>query len=154
MNSASAVLNSVETWGRRLFASGAVVLILLGLVHSISLFQPLIASNQTERQLLDLMSNYKFDLMGSMRSMANLMRGFSMCFMLAVLAMGAVDLLLCRERVALLKRLTLINVVWLAALNLVSFRYFFAAPTSFLVAALVIFALAWILLPSEGHSNA
>src|SRR5450755_642771 len=81
-----------DKWGRRLFTIGAVVLLLLALVHSLSLFGKPAPANDTERQLLDLMSNYKFNVMGSMRSMDNFLRGFSISFMLGVLALGAIDL--------------------------------------------------------------
>src|SRR5579863_968591 len=138
-----------DKWGRRLFAAGAVALILLGLVHSLSLIGKPIAANDTERQLLDLMSNYKFDLMGSMRSMDNFMRGFSINFAIAMVGLGLLDLLLARERAGLLKRLALINSIWLAALLAVSLRYFFIFPTLCLVAGLLIFALAWLKLPAE-----
>jgi hypothetical protein len=96
------------------------------------------------------MDNYKFNLMGSARSMANLLRGFSVSFMVAALGLGVCDLLLARERAGLLKRMALINTIWLAVMTGVSLRYFFAAPTSFLVAALLFFALAWLKLPAEG----
>ena len=91
--------------------------------------------------------------MGSMRSMDNLMRGFSISFMLAALGFGAFDLLLRRERGELLKRVALINVVWLAVMTAVSLRYFFPAPTSFLVVALLIFTFAWIKLSSAAPSS-
>jgi hypothetical protein len=138
-----------EKLGRRLFTAGAVVLILLGLVHSLSLLQRPVPANATERQLLDLMSNYKFNLMGSMRSMDDLLRGFSIAFMLGTIALGALDLVLRGERAGLLKRVALINAIWLAAMTAVTLRYFFAAPTSFLVAAFLIFALAWVKLPES-----
>jgi hypothetical protein len=139
---------SREKRGRRVFTAGAILLVILGLVHSLSLIKAPVPSNDTERQLLDLMSNYKFDLMGSERSMDNLLRGFSISFMLAALVLGLLDLVLRRERPQLLKRIALLNVVWLAAMTSVSLRYFFAAPTSFLVAALTVFLLAWLTLPS------
>lgn len=138
-----------DKWGRRLFGAGAALLLLLGLVHSFSLFEKLTPANATEKQLLDLMVGYKLNLMGSNRSMADLLRGFSVSFMLAVLGFGMLDLLLARERAGLLKRLALINTIWLAAMTAASVRYFFVAPTSFLVAALVIFTLAWLTLPGE-----
>jgi hypothetical protein len=141
-----------DKWGRRLFTIGAVVLLLLALVHSLSLFGKPAPANDTERQLLDLMSNYKFNVMGSMRSMDNFLRGFSISFMLGVLALGAIDLALCRERAGLLKRVALINTLWLAAMIAVSLRYFFIFPTSFLATALLIFAAAWLTLPGEGKS--
>jgi hypothetical protein len=137
-----------EKRGRRVFTAGAILLIILGLVHSLSLIKNLAPSNDTERQLLDLMSNYKFDLMGSQRSMDNLFRGFSISFMLAALGLGVLDLVLRRERTQLLKRIALVNALWLAAMTSVSLRYFFAAPTSFLVAALLVFLLAWSTLPA------
>jgi len=141
-----------DKWGRRLFTTGAVVLLLLGLVHSLSLFGKPVPANDTERQLLDLMSNYKFNVMGSMRTMDNFLRGFSISFMLGVLGLGALDLALCRERAGLLKRVALINTLWLAAMLAVSLRYFFIFPTSFLATALLIFAAAWLKLPGEGKS--
>jgi hypothetical protein len=141
-----------DLWGRRLFKTGAVFLVLLGLVHSLSLFQKPVPANDTERQLLGLMSSYKFNLVGSARSMAELLQGFSVAFMLAALGVGALDLLLTRERAGLLKRLALLNAIWLAAMTANSLRYFFAAPTSFLVVGLLIFALAWLKLPAEETS--
>ena len=133
-----------DKWGRRLFITGALVLLLLGLAHSLSLFEKSIPTNETERQLLDLMSAYKFNLMGSMRSPNDLLRGFSLAFMVGMLGLGAIDLVVAHERSGLLKVVALINIVWLVTLAAVSLRYFFAFPTAFLVAALLIFALAWL----------
>jgi hypothetical protein len=138
-----------DKWGRRLFTTGAVVLVLLGLVHSLSLFEKPVPANDTERQLLDLMSNYKFNLMGSMRSAEDFDRGFSILFVVAMLGLGVLDLVLARERTGLLKRVAQINTIWLAAMTAVSLRYFFVAPTSFLATALLIFALAWLKLPAS-----
>ena len=66
-----------------MFKTGAWTLLLLGAVHSLSLLEKPTPANDAERQLLDLMANYKFNLMGSVRSMADLMRGFSISFMVA-----------------------------------------------------------------------
>jgi hypothetical protein len=136
-----------DKWGRRLYTTGAVVLLLLGLVHSLSLFGKPIPANDTERQLLDLMSDYKFNVMGSMRTMDNFLRGFSIAFMLSALGLGSLDLVVCRERSGLLKRVALVNIVWLAAMTAVSLLYFFIFPTSCLTAALLIFVLARLKLP-------
>lgn len=43
-----------DIWGRRLFKIGAALLLVVGLVHSLSLISPPAAANDTERQLLDL----------------------------------------------------------------------------------------------------
>src|SRR5258708_38428697 len=105
-----------DKWGRRLFKTGAVALLLVGLVHSLSLIRERVPANDTERQLYGLMSSYKFNLLGSMRSMADLLRGFSISFMMAALGFGVFDLTLARERAGLLKRAALANVIWLAAM--------------------------------------
>jgi len=138
-----------DTWGRRLFTAGGVALVLLGLVHSLSLMEKMVPANDTERQLLELMANYRFSLMGSSRSMDNLLRGFSLSFMFAALGIGTLDLVLARERAGLLKRAALVNTIWLAVMTAVSIRYFFAAPTSCLAVALLIFVFAWIKLPTD-----
>jgi len=138
-----------DKWGRRLYTTGAVVLVLLGLAHSLSLFEKPVPANDTERQLFDLMSSYRFNLMGSMRSAGELDRGFSILFMVGMLGLGVLDLVLSRERSGLLKRVALINAGWMFAMTAVSLRYFFVAPTLFLAAALLIFALAWLKLPAS-----
>jgi hypothetical protein len=138
-----------DQWGRRLFTAGGVALVVLGLVHALSLFVKMVPANDTERQLLGLMSSYKFNLMGSSRSMEELMRGFSISFMLGAWGLGALDLVLVRERLVLLKRVALVNVIWLAVMTTVSLTYFFAAPSFCLTVTLVIFGLAWVQLPAE-----
>src|SRR6266436_4739998 len=114
-----------DKWGSRLFKAGTAA-------------------------LLGLMSSYKFNLMGSARSMSDLLRGFSVSFMLGALGFALFDLLLFRERAGLLKRAALANIIWLAAMTGVSLYYFFIVPTSFLAVTLLIFVLAWLNMPAEG----
>jgi len=135
-----------------LFKAGALWLLILGAVHSTSLFIKQVPANDTERQLLDLMTSYRFNLSGSLRSMSDLMRGFSVAFLLAPLAFGVLDLVLSRERAGLLKRVALVQIIWLAAMIVVALRYFFAVPLAFLVVALLIFALAWLKLPADASN--
>lgn len=141
-----------DTWGRRLFKAGGALLILQGLVHSISLLVKPVANNGTERQLLDLMNNYRFDMMGSLRNMAELLRGFSIAWSAASIGLGALDLVLSGERLGLLKRVALLNVLWMAVMTANSAMYFFIVPTSFLAVATLIFVAAWMTLPSERPS--
>jgi hypothetical protein len=138
-----------DKWGRSLFKAGTVALLILGLVHSLSLIRDLVPTNDTERQLYSLMSSYKFNVMGSIRTMNDLLRGFSMSFMLAALGFALFDVLLWGERPGLLKRVALANIIWLAAMSAVSLFYFFIVPTSFLAVTLLIFVLAWSKLPGD-----
>jgi hypothetical protein len=128
--------------------AGRLALVVLWLIHALSLFVKMVPANDAERELLGLMSSYKFNLMGSSRSMENLMRGFSISFMLAAWGLGALDLALVRERLELLKRVALVNVIWLALMTAVSLRYFFAAPSFCLTVNLLFFGLAWVQLPA------
>jgi hypothetical protein len=48
-----------------------------------------------------------------------------------------------------LKRVALSNAIWMATMTGISIHYFFAAPTSFLVVALLLFAFACLKLPSD-----
>ena len=139
-------------WGRRLFSAGAVMLIVIAAVHSISLFQQPMVRNDSEKQLMELMTTYRFTVMGSMRTMNDFLHGFSISFALASLGFGVLDFTLRRERAALLKRVALVNVIWLAVMTGVAWRYFFAAPTSFLAATMLIFLLAWVKLPAPETS--
>ena len=143
-----------ERWGRILFRTGAIALIVLGLAHSLSLFQQPVPANATEQQLNDLMTHYRFNLAGSMLTLSELLRGFSISFMVEMLGLGILDVLLQRERAGLLRRLALTNSVWLAILTAVSIRYFFIVPTLFLAVALAVFVLAWLKLPAEAHDGA
>jgi hypothetical protein len=138
-----------DVWGRRLFTAGTVLLLLIGLVHASSLFGTPTPANDTEKQLFSLMRDYHFNLMGSSRSMNDLMRGFSMAFMLAAFGFGIFDLVVRKERTELLMRVALVNILWLATMMVVSLRYFFAVPTSFLATTLILFALAWFKLPAR-----
>jgi hypothetical protein len=134
--------------GRRLFIAGAVMLVLMSAVHSISLFQKPMIRNESEKQLAELMTNYRFTIMGSVHTMNDFFRGFSISFSLAILGFAALDFSVCRERSQLLNRVALCNVLWLGAMTAISWHYFFAVPASFLTVTLIIFFLAWVKLPA------
>ena len=85
--------------------------------------------------------------------MHDFLRGFSIAFSLAALVTGLFNLLVSGERAALLKKAALLNVLWLAALSCVSWRYFFVVPTTFLVTAMLIFAMAWVKLRATANSQ-
>jgi hypothetical protein len=84
--------------------------------------------------------------------MNDFLQGFSISFALASLGFGVFDFTVRRERAALLKRVALVNVLWLAVMTGVSWHYFFAAPAAFLTATTLIFVLAWVKLPAAETS--
>jgi hypothetical protein len=81
--------------------------------------------------------------------MRNFLQGFSIAFMLAALGFATLDLVLARERSGLLKRVALVNVIWLALMVANSLHYFFLVPTTFLGITLLLFFLAWLKLPAD-----
>jgi len=95
------------------------------------------------------MSNYKFNVMGSMRSMNDFLRGFSVAFMVGMIGLGVLDLVLARERAGLLKRVALVNIAWMTVMTAVGVRYFFIAPIVLMAATLLIFVVAWLKLPAS-----
>src|SRR5262249_9123220 len=135
-----------EAIGRRVFKLGAGLLVLTGLVHSLSFFAERAPANDTEKQLQLLMDGYRMNLLGSMRTTSEVMRGFSIAFMLGILAFGVLDFLLSGERGALLKRVALVNAVWLAAMIAVPVPCFFMLPTTFLIGLFRPFGLVSIAL--------
>src|SRR6266480_552530 len=78
-----------------------VFLFLNGLIHSIGLFIGLAPTNETERQMLDLMMNYKLDLgAGFHKSMWNLFTALSSCFTFLCLLGGLNISYLLKKKVA------------------------------------------------------
>jgi len=75
-----------------------------------------------------------------------------MLFMASAIAFGVLDFAFSRQRPGDLKRIALINGIWLAAMTAISLKYFFLAPTSFFVFALLLFSLAWWKLPADSPS--
>jgi hypothetical protein len=126
--------------------AGAIVLVLLGVVHSLAVIAEPAPQNDTERQLYNLMANYKIPLPGAVRSMAELVRGFNIAFGLLSLSLGLINLAIARLDSSVLKRLALVNVVWLTAMTLNSMYHWFAIPTAFLATALLLFAVSWMAL--------
>jgi hypothetical protein len=55
-------------WGRSLFTAATILLLLIGAVHSLSFLETPTPANDTEKQLLALMHDYHFNLVGSSRT--------------------------------------------------------------------------------------
>jgi len=127
-----------------------VALLIIGLVHSISFFQKLVPANDTEKQLLDLMSNYKFDLAGSLRSMGDLMTGLVCVSCWRRLPSEPLTSCFRVNGPGLLKRVAFMNILWLAAMTAFLFIIFLLSPLRFWFATLLIFVLAWWKLPAKG----
>jgi uncharacterized membrane protein HdeD (DUF308 family) len=84
-----------------------------GLFHVLSFFNSPKPANDSEKQLLDLMSNYKFDLgAGYHRSMDDIMTAFSVAFALLFFFSGVLNTFLRRSNLPAntMKGVILINI--------------------------------------------
>ncbi len=127
------------------FLAGCVVLALMGVAHFAGSLRPAPARDETERQLLDLMENYRMDLAGTPRSMMEIFEGFSHFFEVAALGMALTGLMVAIGSVRdarVLRRVSLAYVVTLGLGLVVSLTHWFIVPTVFLGAAMVLFAVS------------
>ncbi|HEY4611920.1 MAG TPA: hypothetical protein VII11_02945 [Bacteroidota bacterium] len=75
--------------------------LLTAAIHSLSLFVTPVPQNETERQLLDLMTNYRQDAgAGFTPSAADLMKALSSCFSLVCLLGGLTNAYLLKKNVS------------------------------------------------------
>ncbi len=96
----------------------AVFQILTAAVHSLSFFGNPVGRDETERQLIDLMTTYHRDLGGGFQpTTMELFIALSSCFALMYLFGGLVNVYLLRKKapVGILKGILLINVVLFGA---------------------------------------
>jgi hypothetical protein len=114
--------------------------------HIVPAFSPPpVPANDTERQLLDLTSNYKLALPGAMRSTKDLMDGFSLIFALMLALTGGLGLIVARRSandplllVAAARALAAAYIVGV----IISLEYFFLVPTICMGSIAVAFTIA------------
>ena len=81
--------------------SAGVIQLITGCLHSLSLIAPTVANNEKEKQLVDLMTTYRFDLgAGFHPSMDNLMTSFSISFSLLLFFSGTINLILVKSKLS------------------------------------------------------
>jgi hypothetical protein len=82
---------------KTLFKFGSWATIATGIIHSLSFLNEPQPQNDSERQLFDLLANYRFDLGGTMRSMEELMNFFSLGMTFLCLFAGILNLMLLKH---------------------------------------------------------
>jgi len=129
------------------FKIGCYVLILTCLLHLVGHFREAIPADETEKQMLDLMTNYQVKVGSGAVTMMGIYKGFSLTFSLLFLWTGVFSLFLVKQlgdNVALMRKIAIINTGALAILTGISLYYFFFIPTTCIVLALIFFVLAVI----------
>ena len=126
--------------------------LLTALAHSLSFFvtpQPL---NESERQLIDLMTNYKLDMgAGFHRSTNNLFMALSACFPLLYLFGGLTNIYLLKKRVevGLLRGFLVIQIVVFGITFGVMVLLTFLPPITLTGLVFLFLAIAFFTLPKQ-----
>lgn len=133
---------------RKLFTTGCVVLIAMGLVHLMGHYMLTTSQgdNDAERQLLAMMRANPQDMgLGMLRTMFDIVTGFSLTFSVLPFGMGLLGLVV-RAHAAtdpgLLRQAAIVYAGTYGVMTGVALRYWFPAPLLFLAAAFVCFAAA------------
>jgi hypothetical protein len=145
---------------RRLFAAGCWVLIALGLVHLMGHYGLMTARGETEaeRQLFSAMRANPQDMgLGFVRSMFDIVAGFSLTFVVLPLGMGLMGLVTLRHEgraPGLLRQASIVYAGLYGIMTAIAFRYWFPAPLFFLAAAFLCFVAAVATAPGRPVSGA
>jgi hypothetical protein len=124
--------------------AAVVFQLLTAAVHSISLFVGLEPANETERQLITLMTTYKLDAGGGFQpTFSNLFTALSSCFSFVCLLGGLINFYLLSKKAdaGLVKGITGINVLVFGAIFVVIAVFTFLPPiicTGLIFACLVL----------------
>ena len=133
---------------RKLFAAGCWVLVATGLVHLFGHYSLVTAQGDTEaeKQLLSLMRGNPQDMgLGFVRSMFDIVAGFSLTFVVLPIGMGLLGLLVLQHEgraPGLLRQAATVDAGIFGVMTGVALRYWFPAPLLFLAVAFLCFAAA------------
>ena len=138
-----------KTW----IISVAIVQLLTGCIHGLSLFGKFQGQNDTERQLIELMYGYKFNMgAGIERSMADLFVASNSCFTLLYLFGGSLNLYLLRNPILIQtwRGLLIIQILFFGTCFAVNFFLTFLPPAVLTAAVFLLLIIALLLLrPAE-----
>jgi len=140
------MLKNYRTW----FWLAVVFQLLNATLHSVSLFVALEPTNETERQLVELLNTYRFEMgAGFNPTMSNLFTALSSCFTLLCAFAGAVNAFVLRKNaVELMSGILLINVVIFGVCFGVMAVFTFPPPIVLTGLIFVCLVVAFILRPT------
>jgi hypothetical protein len=130
---------------RRLFTAGCWILIAMALVHLLGHYGMTTAQgdDEAERQMLTLMRGERQDMgLGMVRSMMDIVTGFSLAFSLFGASSGLFGLLALRHERSfpgLLRPLAIAYAGVFGVLSGIGLRYWFPAPLAFILGAFLCF---------------
>lgn len=135
---------------RAAYYTGAVLQMLTSPIHLIGHFQKPAPTNDQERQLLDLLANYKMDFgAGFVRSMGDLFAGFSFQYSIFILMVGLINVLALRQvrEGPFVRTLCWVNFIFMGICSVNAYVYFFLPPLTLFVLPTVAFLIAAVTVP-------
>ena len=141
------MLRNYRSW----FWLAVVFQLITGAIHSISLFVTPVPGNETERQLFELVSNYRFELgSGFTPTMGELTTALSSCFTLLCVFAGLANGYLLKKRADDVTRgILLINVVIFGVCFILMAAFTFPTPIVLTGLIFICLVLAYFFRRSE-----
>ena len=137
---------------RTMFYTGTVVQLISVAVHFFGMSRKHEPAGGQEKMLYDLMHNYTFDLgTGFVRTMSDFLTGFGLVYGIFVLFLGLINLFAIRQAAdsPFLRTLCWLNVMCMAAVSSIAFKFFFLPPLLFAVVPFLAFLGAALTAPRQ-----
>jgi len=126
--------------------------LLTSAIHSLSFLRSRQGRNETEKQLLDLMDNYKMDMgAGFHRSMGEIFTSVSFCFTMIFLLGGLLNLYMIRKQASpdLLQGFVGIQALVFGAVFMMAVLFAFLPPITFSGIVFVLLVISYFRLGAE-----
>lgn len=137
---------------RLLFYTGTVIQLLTAPVHLLGTLQKRVPANDQEKMLQDLLHNYRFSLgAGFERSLGDFLMGFSLLYSVFILILGLIGFFAIRQAgdSRFLRTLCWLNVLCMALVTGIAFKFFFLFPLLFSLVPFLAFLGAAMTAPRE-----
>jgi uncharacterized membrane protein HdeD (DUF308 family) len=144
--------NKITTW----LKAAIVFQLLTSAIHSLSFLRSPQGKNETEKQLLDLMYNYKMDMgAGFHRSMGEIFTSVSFCFTMIFLLGGLLNFYMIRKKASdeLLKGFVGIQALVFGAVFIMAVLFAFLPPATFTGIVFILLAISYFRLGAEPKKN-
>ena len=137
---------------RSMFYTGTIVQLISVAVHFLGVLSNRAPSDDQGKMLYDLMHSYRFNLgAGFVRTMSDFFLGFGLVYGVFILFFALINLFAIRqaESSRFLRSLCWLNVMCMAAVAAIAFKFFFLPPLLFAIVPLLAFLGAALTAPEQ-----
>lgn len=135
-----------------MFYTGTIVQLISVAVHFLGVLSNRAPSDDQGKMLYDLMHSYRFNLgAGFVRTMSDFFLGFGLVYGVFILFFALINLFAIRqaESSRFLRSLCWLNVMSMAAVAAIAFKFFFLPPLLFAIVPLLAFLGAALTAPEQ-----